>query len=363
MLIAKLCNIVKRGMKIPIRQRGRQAPVEGIPDGVTFETLNESCLHQIGEPIRHVSHVHLSSWKSSGSYRLLMQTERGRHWSMIYRNAIYDPDNIPALVGLPIMPGPAEYLVYSNARGALAKYLPSVHWYSEVDPGKKYQYLLEDLGDEYQRANTPEGILRAAAELHSVHRAMEEWSLTVDRSCLPRYDSVFSAGLWEYARKNLQRYVCTTTSKCAAEVLELWSRIAEVHESREFRDLQTICLIHGDFNPANILIHKRFPNRIKLVDWEWAGFGTAHADLASLLKASTPAIEEQALTTFSNQDTRFPPDKHRRLYEWCQLERGLLDAAFLAVQHIKCPPPPTLSLPNYIERSLRRLLRAYRELV
>jgi hypothetical protein len=347
------------------RLNGRRGPtaVQGLPEGIAFETLNELCVHHLGEPIKHVSHVHLSGWKPSGSYRLLLQTERGCHWRLVYRNAIYHPDHIPALAGLPIIPGHGEYLVYSNARGALAKYLPAVHWCSEVVPGEHYQYLLEDLGDEYRKANTPEAILRAGAELHAVHRAMEEWSASVDHSRLLRYDDEFSTALREYARTNLEVYVRKTPSEGVAEVLELWPRIAEVHGRREFRDLRTIRPIHGDFNTSNILIHREYPDRIKLIDWEWAGHGTAHADLASLLKRATPAVEEHALATFFRQCNRLSLHEHRRLYEWCQLERGLTDAAFLAVQHIECSGPTRLNIPGYIERSLRRLLRAHQALV
>jgi thiamine kinase-like enzyme len=350
------------GVRRPGGSHG-QEPAESLPDAMVLETLNEVCLEHLGEPIKHVSHVHLSGWKSTGSFRLLLQTESGSHRSLVFRNAIYDSDHIPALARLPIMPGPAEYLVYSNAGGALAKYLPDVLWCSEVVPGKHYQYLLEDLSDTHRRAKTREDILRAAAELHHIHCALEEWSLTVDHSSLPRYEHEFSAALQEYARANLETYVRHTPSRTAAEVLELWPLIAEVHKSREFRDLKAICLIHGDLNRSNIMIAKEHPHRIRLIDWEWAGQGIAHADLASLLKKATPAVHEYALAIFFEHCDGLSPDEHRRLYEWCQLERGLTDAAFLAVQYMKRPPVGKHNLPKLVERSLQRLLRAYRELV
>jgi hypothetical protein len=49
------------------------------------------------------------------------------------------------------------------------------------------------------------------------------------------------------------------------------------------------------------------------------------------------------------------------VYEWCQLERGLLDAAYLAKQHLDAPTP-TDSIPGYIDRSLQRTLQAIERL-
>ncbi|MBE9570684.1 MAG: hypothetical protein IMF11_08655, partial [Proteobacteria bacterium] len=185
----------------------KAAYVDGIPDGIAFETLNELCLHHLGESLKHVSHLHLSSWKAAGACRLLLRTQGHHHWSLIYKNAFYGLDHIPALADLPVVPGPPEFVVYNNIKGHLAQYLPAVYLCSEVVPKRHYQYLLEDLGEDYQRANKPEAILSVAAELPSFHGAMNKWSLAVGKDGLLRYGDRFSADLQQYVRRILESYV------------------------------------------------------------------------------------------------------------------------------------------------------------
>ncbi len=341
----------------------RPVYVKGVPEGIAFETLNELCLRHYAEPLVHVSHAHLSAWKAAGSYRLLLKTARGHHWRLIYKNAIYRLDHIPALAELPIIPGPPEYVVYGNARGAFADYLPIVYLCKEVIPGKQYQYLLEDLNERYRRAYDPKAILSAAAKLPMIHRAMSDWSVVVGHDQLLRYGLEFSVALQEYSWRNLGRYIQQTADTAISEIYELWPHISEIHARREFQEFPIAHPIHGDFNIANFLTHRKNPDDIKLVDWEWAGLGMAHADLASLLKRATPEIEQQALAIFCERDKGLSLNEHRRLYEWCQLERGLLDAAFLAAQWMESSAPSTgFDISNYIEDSLRRVLRAYQEL-
>jgi len=361
MLIPELYNTITAGLRSLIVRNGRKVAIEGLPDGITFETLNELCLHHLGEPLNHTSHVHLSGWKSSGSYRLSLKTMRGRYLSLIFKDAIYNLEHLPALIGLPISPGPPEYLVYSNTQGALTKYLPAVYLSLEVVPGRHYQYLLEDIGEEYQQVSG-EAVLSVAAELPAIHQAIHDWSLSVNQDQLLRYEAEFSAGLLEYARTNLEGYGRKTNNKVVGELLDIWPRITHVHGAQEFRDLATIRPIHGDLNTSNILIHKKYRDRIILLDWEWAGFGAAHADLASLLKLATPEIENQVLAIFTQEDKRLSAVQHKRLYQWCRLERGLLDAAFFAVQLME----PSISIPNIhrkIEAPARRVLDACRQLV
>jgi hypothetical protein len=247
--------------------------------------------------------VHLSGWKAAGSYRLLLQVKGGRRWRLIYKNAVYSTDQIPALAKLPVIPGPPEYLVYSNAGGPLGQYLPAVYLCSEIVPGRHYQYLLEDLGQAYRKITSLEAILSAVAELPSIHRALCEWSRSVDENRLLRYGLEFSVAFQEYALETLERYAQKTANEAVSEVCQLWPRISEVYLCEEFQEIGTACSIHGDFNPANVLVHNRYPHRIKLLDWEWAGLGMPHADLASLIGGRKREIEHQALSFFLRQDT------------------------------------------------------------
>lgn len=355
-LLAKLNYLI-------YQYRFRHRIVKGPPGGVDLSTLNELCLDHLGESLRHVSHVHISYWKSFGAFRLLLQTERGRYWSLIYKNAIYDPTHIPALTGLPIRPGPPEYFIYSHRQGALAKYLPAVYLCLEVTPGRHYQYLLEDVMQEYRKVQYDStDILNAAAELPALHRAMSEWSLVAGQDHLLRFDREFSTALLDYVRENLERYLQETANKAVSEICKLWPQIYELHQRQEFYDLQTICPIHGDYNTANIYIHVRDMRRIKVIDWEWAGLGVAHADLVSLLKRVDPETEQRALASFYKQVNGLSFDEHKRLYRWCQLERGLFDVAFLAKQQMESPRKVDW-VSDYIQASMQQVLDAYQELV
>ncbi|MFQ5748844.1 MAG: hypothetical protein ACE5H3_05220, partial [Planctomycetota bacterium] len=60
-------------------------------------------------------------------------------------------------------------------------------------------------------------------------------------------------------------------------------------------------------------------------------------------------------------DGHHPILLHLRTYEWCQLSRGVLDAAFLAV-HVMDAPEKTDWHEEYIKTALRRVCRAYHAL-
>ena len=340
----------------------RHRIVKGTPEGIDFKTLSQLCIDHLGEPLRHVSHVHLSGWKTSGAFRLLLRTKRGRFWSLVYKNAIYTKDNIPAATGLPVMPGPPEYLVYKHGQAKLTKYLPNVYLCLEIIPGLHYRYLLEDMRPEYRPICDSTDILRAATELHALHVAMSEWSLVAGQDRLLRFDREFSAGLLNYARESLERYVQETADKSVSKVLELWARISKVHQRKEFHEFQAIRPIHGDYNRSNIHLHTNKTDAIKIVDWEWAGMGIAHMDLVSVLLGSNPEIEQQALKRFWEQDNSLSFNEHKRLYQWCQLERGLLNGAFLAKQQMESRSKIAW-VPGEIKASMQRVLYAYQELV
>jgi hypothetical protein len=342
--------------------RNRAKILQDFPEGITFELLNKLCVNYLGKPLKQVTSLHLSGWKSSGAFRLLLRTEQGDHWSLIYKNALYTQDNIPAVTGLPVRPGPPEFLVYDHAPGVLSKYLPDIYLCLEITPGKHYQYLLEDLKPEYRPVQQDStDILKAAAEIPALHRAMTEWLPMIDKNRLLNFDRGFSIALLQYAREHLERYAQETADRMVSKVCELWPRISKVHQNKEFYELQSISPIHGDFNHSNIHLHSTNNEAMKIVDWEWAGMGIAHMDLVSLLKASNPEIEQQALKSFCAQEPRLSVDEHKRLYHWCKLERGLLDGAFLAKQQMESKNKVEW-IPGYIRVSMHRLLNAYQEL-
>jgi thiamine kinase-like enzyme len=221
---------------------------------------------------------------------------------------------------------------------------------------------MEDISADYQPLSYKSPQLpQVAGDLSSLHATMQEWMRTLGENRLLRFGSAFSAGLVEYARMNLERYARVSASPMVTKVCDEWTAVIDVYQRPEFRAREHLRPIHGDYSPANIYLSRHNPARLKILDWEWAGIGVPHADLAALLKRTSPEIEQQALARYSERDRTFSPEEHRRIYEWCQLERGLLDAAYLAKQHLDAPVK-TDSIPGYIERSLERCLHAIQRL-
>lgn len=335
-----------------------EPPVKGLPEGIVFDALDELCREQWGETLRDVSYWHLSGWKLTGTFRLLLRTSRRRRWTLIYRDTAYNDQHFPGLAEFPASLGPAEYALYSNARGTLAKYLPTVYRCSEVIPGQHYRYLLEDVAGEYERVADTKGILRAAAELPAIHRALREWASGMDQSRFLQYDSAFFAALQEYALKNLQRYAQQSGEESVHALCRLWPQISAMHAREELYASYPLHPIHGDFYPVNILIDPKHVGRTKLVDWEWMGLGAAHMDLASLLQDGPPELEEQALVVYAKALGQMSLEEHQRLYAWCKLERGIRDAAFAAAQQMGSPAGRGVDLRNGIAAGARMALCA-----
>jgi thiamine kinase-like enzyme len=165
----------------------------------------------------------------------------------------------------------------------------------------------------------------------------------------------------DYARHNLEQYVRQTADSAIAELLAQWPQVSAAHARDEFDRGEAYVPIHGDYHTGHIYYHRQDPRRIKLIDWEWAGMGRAHFDLATLLQRHEPDEEALALEAYAQGDRRLSLDEHRRRYEWCQLERGLLNAAYLARQQMESQRRSRW-VPEFIADSARRVLRAQRAL-
>lgn len=342
----------------------------GLPLGIEPGELDEICREHFNEHAREFSYQHLSGWKSAGAYRVRINTARGNIVSLIYKDSLYAPELIPALVDLPVIPGPPEYVIFSQPDGALAPYLPRVYLAEEIEPKAHYRYVLEDLKENYSIVYGLEDILRLTSLLPKFHQALDEWSTNVHPQGLLNYGKEFSLAMQEYARINLVNYSQQSDDSTLKAVLERWPQIAEMHLKPDFFALQPSRPIHGDTNYTNIHIHKHDPQQFKIVDWEWAGFGSPYADLASLLKSAPKDIEKLGFNRFTG--TRKEPnpclnhdlteEESHRLYLWCQLERGMLDAGFLAAQCLKSNNHTAFSLPRAVTVSLQRLLTVYQQL-
>ena len=348
------------GRRMPLRVR-RSKPTDGLPPGLAWDVLDEVCSQQPCGRLKGANYVHLSSWKQTGCYRVFVWGSRGR-WSVIYKNSLYSEEQIPALTGLPVAPGIPEWVIYSSHPDELSSYLPSAYRSAEVVRSVWYTYLLEDLSGEFEERWSGAWMATVASRMPALHRAMNEWVRRAGRKQLLRYDGEFHDRLQDFVWRNMETYLKTTPFSPAWEMWSMRPRIAAVCRLNEFRDAPAEQAIHGDLNLSNILHRRGRGGDLKIIDWEWAGMGDAHADLASLLKHASPGDEERVLGMYAAHDRQLTAEEHRRRYEWCKLERAMLDAAFLAVQSLMCPHKAGIDLHNHVGLAARNAMRACRSL-
>lgn len=350
--------------RIPVffNKKSEKVPIPGTPPSLEFDLLNQVCLEVLSEPLQKVSYTHLSGWKSSGAFRVFIETKGNTDWSLIYKNAVYDYTDIPALSGLPIRPGPPEYLLYSKSRGNVAKYLPRVFHLREVVAGLHYQYLLEDLVKNYRVVDHSNDLLIAAKELPAIQRAIREWFKVVRQDDLLFFDSKFHSALIVYIDTNLQKYLKQTKNVLPTELVKCWSEIVKFYESLKIYDTRQLSPIHGDFNLTNFLINKECDSKLKVIDWEWAGVGIPAADLASLLKVANIDVEEQALKLYCQNYSKQSIKENAYLYHSCKLERGLFDASFFAKQYFESGNVSRINIHKHIQAALVRVVSAYKRL-
>lgn len=314
---------------------GRRQRREGLPTGLSSEIVEALCREHGRGGVKHCTHTHLSGWKSLGTYRLELLTDDGGSWRLIFKNEDYSPQLIAALEGLPAAPGPPEAAIYGIHGAPISVSVPKLFWLHEVKPGCHFQYLLEDLTEscERPRDTLPDTIL-AIRGLLQIHEALRETFAAKHPSGLIVYDRQYSEQLFEYAARSLTDYAARTADRAVAAVRERWSEIAFAHQRDEFYESSLRSPIHGDCSRSHMHIFRRNEAQLKMVDWEWAGIGLPHADLAALLRSVRRENRSACLQAFAQEDERLDAQQHQRILEWCQLERRLLDAAFLARQQL-----------------------------
>ena len=338
---------------------------EGLPPEIDRIMLDKLCSLYLNDSINKVNFLKLSGWKPSGAYRIFIRTKKGIKWSLVYKNAKYEQNEIPAIEGLPFIPGYPEFLVYNDSKGIIAKYLPFVFDCREIRPFKQYQYVLEDLSLNNVRLSecSHDVILKTVSKLHKFHASLEEWTTSIDLYRIPKYDNNFTLSLQTYAYHALRKYNSIVNDDSVTRVLNLWPNICDVHKSTDVYDIKRLHPIHGDLNPSNVWVHRKNHERLKIVDWEWIGFGFPHADLASLLVNSSPKIEEKAIDVFYNEYNELSINQHKRIYQKCKLERAILNGSFIALQYINSSYQTKMNMAKFVHNAMKHILNTYNELI
>lgn len=349
----KVLKSLRGGLRKLLKRDGGMH--RGVPEGVSRVFLEDLCLEQLKSPLSEVRYRHLSAWKASGSYHLDLGASNGKKLALVAKEARYTPDEIPALVGLGIRPGAPEYAVLSAASRLQNELLPDVFYSQEVRPKEHYAYIMEDLSATYRVADDARDIVFLAGQLPRLHDSLSPLFAQLEPRALIQYDDAFSQGLMTYAKKQLEAYVSQFPSADVDEMLALLPGVSGLRTAAE-----ALCpagfelrAIHGDFNSSNAMIHKENGCGIKLIDWEWGGYGLVHADLASLLKSASEEVQSQALEAYTQAAPQFSSQEHDLLYHWAQLERAVLDASFLATQRCEASHESELDLNWCVENSSR----------
>jgi hypothetical protein len=330
--------------------------LSGPPPGVDEQLLAQICQKLTGFPATGYHHLLLSGWKKCGAYRVFLHNAGNKKTSIIFKNAYYDQEKIPALTGLPVQPGAPEFTIYQTPSPELQNFLPRLYLCRQLEAGRHYHYLLEDLSQNYTRCHQPAHILEAVRQLPQLHRVLDQWHQQLPAANLLDYQHGFSQALQHYALPRLQRYRQRHDSRSAAQLLRQWDGIIALLKSPCLKKSASTGVIHGDYNSANLMTGQHA--QLKVLDWEWSGVGFRHADLAALLKRTTATFEEQALQVYASLEPSLSFNEHLRQYHRCQLERGILDASFLAVQAEQTGHSTRLNLLTYIEDSIARSLRS-----
>ena len=349
----------------PLRSRpaAEAVPALGLPGG-----LPEPVAHTVfgvgtGDGTVHWRHEQLSGWKASGAYRIFVQ-RGGRTVTRIFKEAVYRPTDVPALTGLDLSPGRAEWQVYTELGQELGSWLPDLEWAEAAPDGTQFRYLMEDLGHRYRRWRRPSEVVRLCGLLPGLHDDLSNafGSVRISDGFL-RLDQDAAKAVLDYAATELtSQHHDGRASPIGAEEWRSMARLYLREADRAFR-VGALTGIHGDANLANVLFSRDRTGRVKLIDWEWAGWGLPQMDLASVCKAMPRSIERLGVRAYANAAQLSDFESQWRTFLWCKLQRGLLDVAFLSRQLRGSEAVTHLDLQRHSAAALERAYRAYRELM
>ncbi len=347
--------VVRPARLAAVRWRRGLGRKKGLPPGLEMEDILEVC----DDKVDSVSYEHISGWKRLGAFRLYLKC-KCRHWTLIYKNAVYGIEEIAALDGLPIEPGAPEYLIYRLMNHDLGRYLPQSYLLQCIEEKKHYRYVMEDLASRFVLSSRPEAILNVCRHLpHIYHHLTTSLPPGIDHNLL-QFDESFSRELLGYAEANLRHYAKHIRLEEVGTTLVAWSDLSELYlrAMMETYDRFPLRPIHGDLNISNIHHHKTDSDKLKIVDWEWAGIGGWWFDLVSLLKMTPVVLEHEGLAEFLRV-AGIPSNRNAlRAYQWGKLQRGLFDASFFARQAVGGDggyrTESKINIQNHIRSALKR---------
>lgn len=320
---------------------------KGLPPGLDVAVV-EAALEQLGAgDIERSAYVALSGWKrDTWTSRVLVVDSDGRRHTIVAKVTDYD-EHVPAFEGLPYEPGRPELAVLRTAlaepAGALASWMPRPLLAEPLDE-RRFVFAFVDVGRTHSARSGADHILQAISSLSPMQGALRTAGVPAEdlldlqpenhAETLARYVHEHLAAASEPGAAELARSADDLVGRCFTPS---WARVA-------------VGPVHGDPNRSNVLFSRRAEGLL-FIDWEWAGRGLPHADLACLTKVVPPEIEGEAVACFADSDPRFTLEEHRELHERAKLHRSLLDASFMAAQRAAKPGGVRFDLHSPIRRA------------
>ena len=323
----------------------------GAPPSACEEIIRDLGDLLLSEPIQRISHTPFGGYKGSTAFRVYLAGSGRRRASFVFKNVDLSSNAYPAIEGFPGTVGLPEQAIYCSRDQQLLAYLPKLYALRTVEAETHYQYYLEDLNATH-RVGYRQDDLHAAKAALEVGTVLNGFIEGVTRFPAIDYSGSFGDRFLKFSHEALERFVRRTHDERIAEVLRRWDEIAHSYLTNTPAVADTA--VHGDFRRGNVFHSRKDPSKVKLVDWEFAGVGWVHNDLASALKLSDLRTTELALRHVASVDRSRSPEEHRRLYLRCRLERGLMDAALVGNQRLAKSGIPTLST-GHSERVLAAL--------
>lgn len=336
----------------------RQKPVKGLPADLDIVLLSSITGRIWGSECESSRYVHLSGWKKSGAYRLIIKLKSGEIQTLIYKNSIYSNSEIPALKKLNVTPGQSEYIIYTIDAETLESYLPKIY-YTEIQDRYHYIFVLEDIAEQYVKFSSVDDIFNIVGLLCDFHKALFDDVKKHPCDGLIQYDQSFFENLIGYAEKHIFSGNLAISPDLVSDLSDNWKKIRDILESLQEFGMDSMTIpVHGDLNLTNVLLNRNDKTKFLALDWEWAGYSYPHWDLASLLKGKKLAIIEHSLEIYAKINKDLTLRDHNRFFLEFLLRRCVLDAAFMAAQLTYTFHETTLDKKNFIEKSLTEAMRA-----
>lgn len=323
----------------------------GTPCNFNWDIVNQLSNRVFNSNIVSIKYQKLSTWKRVGTYRLFLRLQNGSETSLIYKYCNYNYEDYPALDGFPVQLGRSEYVFSKLENENINKFLPKTFW-SHRDKNDVYHYLVEDLTLKgYQSYLEPDDII--VKNLVSINKSLN--SSSIDKRDLPFYDKNYSLKLIEYIRR---LWESSWEDKYSLSFSKL-DKISKIYLDLAFQD-KKYGIIHGDFNDNNFQL-KQSHNiyRFKVVDWEWAGIGIIHTDLASYFGDPDYPNLESYVKEFAALESWETYDYHTKWLNWAFMSRALFDMSYMIAQKSAVNKYSIMNIDHFILETIDNLMKAY----